>query len=58
MHTCLVQPKYYDIVLFFLLIKMDATKSSDLVMLEGVDFPLSSMSLIGLVGSTGSGKTF
>lgn len=37
---------------------MNASHTDEMVMLKGVDFPLSSMSLIGLVGSTGSGKTY
>ena len=37
---------------------MDANKTDDMIMLRGTDFPLSSMSLIAAVGSTGSGKTY
>lgn len=37
---------------------MDASHTDDMIMLQGTDFPLSSMSLIALVGSTGSGKTY
>ena len=32
--------KLFNEFLFFSLIKMDATRSSDLVMLNGTDFPL------------------
>ena len=37
---------------------MDATKTDEMIMLKNTDFPLSSFSLFGLVGSTGSGKTY
>lgn len=37
---------------------MEATHTDDMIMLKGTDFPVSSMSLYALIGSTGSGKTY
>lgn len=37
---------------------MDSCHTDDMKILNGTDFPLSSMSLTALIGSTGSGKTY
>jgi ABC-type polysaccharide/polyol phosphate transport system ATPase subunit len=37
---------------------MEASHTDDMIMLKDTKFPLSSMSLFALIGSTGSGKTF